>query len=299
MGLIDRFFGKRAGRPDDEGKPVANPALENPLSLQVLFRGRPEIDSVNLTRALRAYHPEMARATCDVQRTGEGDHGLIGVAGWEKHVVRLVGVGAPMPSNVVELCVRPAHYKQELKRDALRHQAHVLLYYAGYDESPYEQYVALAAVAGALAEHGGVTVLNEAARASFPVAALARSAAGDPMALLHGLLLLLYCGFVKYEVQDVPGVWMRTHGCPLLGLPDLAFHAEGHHQGQEIFNTFQSVLGYVMNSGAEMGAGHTMQVGEMTYLRLRAPTEDESFLDSDGDLFVAEMIRADQVNRPR
>ena len=82
-------------------------------------------------------------------------------------------------------------------------------------------------------------------------------------------------------------------------MPDLAFHAEGHHQGQEIFNIFQSVLGHVLNTGAELGPGHTMQVGEKSYLRLRLPTEDESFLDGDVDLFVAEVIGADQVNRPR
>jgi hypothetical protein len=299
MGLIERFFGKRTGGPADDGKPVANPALENPLGLQVLFRGPLELDSAGLTRSLRAYHPELARATCDIQPAGDGDHGLIGVVGWEKHVVKLFGVSAPMPSESVELCVRPAHYKQELKQEALRHRAHVLLFYAGYEEAAYEQYVALAAVAGALAEHGAVTVLNEPARASFPAAGLARAGADDTMALLHGLLLLLYCGFLKYEVQDVPGVWMRTHGCPLLGLPDLAYHAEGHYQGQQTFDTFQSVLGYVLNSGAELGAGHTMQVGEGTFLRLRLPTQDESFLDGEGALFVAETIRADQVNRPR
>ena len=132
--------------------------------------------------------------------------------------------------------------------------------------------------------------------------ALARPAAGGndvTMELLHGLLLHLYCGFVKCQVQDVPGVWMRTYGCHLLGLPDLAFHAEGHHQGQETFNIFQSVLGYVLNSGAELGAGHTMQIGQDTFLKLRAPAEAEGFLDSEGELFVAELIRADQVNRPR
>ena len=154
-------------------------------------------------------------------------------------------------------------------------------------------------MAGALAEHGALMVLNESGHTSFPARALARAGTDDTMALLHGLLLLLYCGFVKYQVQDVPGVWMRTHGCPLLGLPDLAFHAEGHHQGQETFDIFQSVLGYVLNSGAELGAGHTMQVGEDTFMRLRSPTEDEAFLDSEGELFVAEMIRADQMNRPR
>jgi hypothetical protein len=300
MSLLERFYGRREDGPADEGKPIANPALERPLSLQVLFRGRLKTESAGLTRSLRAYHPELAQAKCSIEPLGEaGSELMTGLVGWEKHVVRLVGIDAPMPSGVVEQCVRPAHYKQELKQEALRHEAHVLLYYWGYDESPYEQYVALAAVAGALAEHGAVTVLNADCLASFPAAALACSGAKDTMALLHGLLLHLYCGFVKCQVQDVPGLWMRTRGCHLLGQPDLAYHAEGHHQGQQTFNIFQSVLGYILNSGARLGAGHTMQVGPDVFMRLRAPTKDEAYLDSDGELFVAEMIRADQVNRPR
>ncbi len=299
MGVFDRFFGGREDGPADNGKPIANPALENPLSLQVLLRERLQLDSEGLTRSLRAYHPELARATCDFEPAGENKDVVLGVAGWENHVVKLFGINGPLRSEVVELCVRSAHYKQELKQQARRHQSYVSLDYAGYEEAAYEQYVALAAVAGALAEHGAVMVLNEPGHVSFPAGALERSGVGDTRALLHGLLLLLYCGFIKYEVEDVPGVWMRTHGCHLLGLPDLAFHAEGHHQGQKMFDIFQSVLGHALNGGAELGAGHTMQVGQDVFLRLRAPSEEEGFLDSDGELFVAEMIGADQINRPR
>jgi hypothetical protein len=301
MGLFDRFFGRKESGPADRGKPVANPALENPLSLQLLFAGPLALDGPAITRSLRAYHREMAGAVCDFEPATAAQGTPLGLLGWDRHVVRLVGFNLPMPPAVVERCVQPAHYRQDLKEEARGHKAHALLYYAGYEESAHEQYVALAAAAGALAEHGAVMVLNEAAHISFPARALARSGASSDdviMELLHGLLLHLYCGFVKCQVQDVPGVWMRTYGGHLLGLPDLAFHAAGHEQGQETFNIFQSVLGYVLNSGAALGAGHTMQVGQDVFMRLRAPTEEEGFLDSEGELFVAEMIRADQINQP-
>ncbi len=301
MGLFDRFFGRKERGPADRGKPVANPALENPLSLQVLFAGPLALAGPGVTRSLRAYHRDMAGAVCEFEPATAAQGTPLGLIGWGQHVVKLVGFNVPMPPAVVELCVQPAHYKPELKEQARAHQANALLYYAGYEESAYEQYVALAAVAGALAEHGAVMVLNESAHMSFPARALARSEAEADevvMELLHGLLLHLYCGFVKCQVRDVPGVWMRTYGGHLLGLPDLAYHAEGHHQGQETFNIFQSVLGYVLNSGAALGAGHTMQVGPDVFMRLRAPTEEEAFLDSEGELLVAEMIPADQINRP-
>jgi hypothetical protein len=302
MGVFERFFGKREEDSGDKGKPSPNPALTSRMALGVLFPEPPALTPESLTRSLRTYHADMAEATAEFESAPEGKGSwLLGLAGWSQHVVKLVGFAVAMPSESVEVCVRPAHYGQALKQQARQHKAHMLLYYAGYEESAYEQYVALAAVAGALAAHGAIVVTNEAGHTSFPAQALAREVGEqqDIMEQLHGLLLHLYCGFVKYDVKDEPGVWMRTYGCHLLGLPDLAFHAAGHHQGQQTFNIFSSVLGYVLNGGAKLGAGHTMQVGQDTYMKLRAPAEDEPFLDSEGELFVAEMIRADQINRGR
>ncbi len=40
--------------------------------------------------------------------------------------------------------------------------------------------------------------------------------------LLANGLPVDYCGFAKYDVEDVEGVWMRTYGAARFGLPDLA-----------------------------------------------------------------------------
>lgn len=224
---------------------------------------------------------------------------MIGMVGWGKHVVRCIGFNLPMPAAPVEACIAPAHYPQELKERARSHKAHVLLYYAGYERLPVEQYVALAATAGAMARLGAIVVLNESGHTSFPASALSGvDSEGDIMDLLHTLpLAILYCGFVKHEVEGIPGVWMRTYGAPLLGLPDFAAHAAGHHEGQRYFDIFDNMFGYLLASGARLAAGHTMQIGNGEYLRLREPSEDEGFLEREGELFVAEVIGPDEINR--
>ena len=216
--------------------------------------------------------------------------------GWGKHVVRCVGFDLPMPPEAVEACIAPSHYPQELKQRARSHKAHVILYYAGYEPSPVEQYVALAATAGVLARLGAIVVLNESGHTSFPAAALSGvDSDGDIMDLLRTLPLpILYCGFVKHEVEGIPGVWMRTYGAPLLGLPDFAAHAAGHHEGQRYFDMFDSVFGYLRESGAQLAAGHTMQIGQEEFLRVRHPTDEEAFLESEGELLVAEIIGPDE-----
>ena len=299
MSLIDRFFGRRAPEEITPARLVANPQLQRALSLQVLFSQRPSLDSAELTRALRSFDRATSAGRCEIDGDLAREGQTYGLAGWARHVIRMLGFDAPMPAEAVEACIAPAHYAMDLKQQARQHRGHVMLYYAGYDASPLEQYVALAAMAAIIGRQGGLVVLNESARTSLPTSFLADIGANrKSIDLLRELPLpYLYCGFVKHEVEDVPGVWMRTYGAPLLGLPDLAAHADGHHEGQRYFDFFESVFRYVLESGARLSRGHTMEIGKNAYMRLRAPKLDESFLVRSGELFVMEIIGADQINR--
>jgi hypothetical protein len=298
VSLIERFFGKRAADDVDNEPLVANDAIEHPLSLQVLFPEAGPLDSATLTRELEAVDRSLARARCEIDDELSHEGKLFGLAGWGKHVVRILGFDAPMPAAAVEKCVAPAHYPAELKTRARAHRAHVLLPYAGYETSPLEQYVALAIVAAVLGRHGALVVLNEAAHTSLPAEAVSDLAAQKKAMEMFRQLPLpyLYCGFVKHEVENVTGIWMRTYAAPLLGLPDLAAHAAGHHEGQRYFDLFENVFRYILESGARVARGHTMQIGT-NYMRLRAPKLSESFLVRDGELFVMEVIGPNDINR--
>ncbi len=294
MSIFSRFFGRK-DEPDDTGALVANPDLEDPVALTVLFAQPLNIDIAALGQALRAYHPSTADARCE--STPEQSP-FIALAGWRNHVVRLVGFDAPMPADALEVCVAPAHYPQELKAQVRAHRSHVILYYAGHEASVFEQYVALGVVAGALARLGALALVNEAAHTSLPAAMFDAEVEDDPLELLRTLPLpMLYCGFVKYEVEGVQGVWMRTYGADRFGHPDFAALTAGHHEGQTYLDLFGNVLRYLVDSGAEMAAGHTMQVGEDRFMRLRAPADSEYFLDGPGAVVVAEVIGADEIAR--
>lgn len=299
MSIFSRFFGKSDADDSGNGQLVANPKIERPLSLQVLFPEPCQLAPDSLADTYRAYHFSMSRVRCEIDPTLNREGKVFGMAGWGKHIVRFVGFDLPMPAESVEACIAPSHYPQELKQRARAHGAHIILYYAGYDPSPFEQYVALAATAGVMARFGAIVVLNESGHTSLPASALSGvESDGDMMDLLRTLPLpILYCGFVKHEVEGFPGVWMRTYGAPLLGLPDFAAHAAGHHEGQRYFDIFDTVFGYLRESGAHLAAGHTMQIGQEEYLRVRHATENEAFLDSEGELLIAEIIGPDEINR--
>jgi hypothetical protein len=299
MSLFSRFFGKKDADDLAGGQLAANPDIKHPLSLQVLFPDACRLDTDQLVGALRTYHRTMSEARCEIDPELSREGKVFGMLGWGKHVIRLVGFDAPYPAAPFEACVAPSHYPQELKQRARSHKAHVILYYAGQEPSAFEQYVALAVTAGVLARLGAIVVLNESGHTSFPAAALSGSdSESDIMELLRALpLSILYCGFVKLEVEGIPGVWMRTYGAPLLELPDFAAHAIGHEEGQRYFDMFETIFRYLRESGTRLAAGHTMQIDEEEYLRFRAPSEEEGFLQSDAKLFVVEVIGADEINR--
>ena len=298
MSLFSRFFGKKADDDTHVASLTANPAIQSPLSLQVLFEGTLSLTSESVTEALRAYTPSMSAAQCelDVELSAEGK--LFGILGWGKHVIKLVGFDLPMPADAVEACVAPAHYPQVVKAKVRAHTGHLLLFYAGYETKPLEQYVALATTSGALAKLGAIAVLNESAHTSLPTGVLAEMGGKNALDVLRSLpLLYLYCGFVKYEVEGTDGVWMRSYGAHLLGLPDFAALAAGHHEGEKYFEVLGNILSYLQTSGAKLAAGHTMQIGPKEYFRVRQPSKEEYFLESPGTLFVAEIIGPDQINR--
>lgn len=299
MSIIERFFGRRAPDERTTDRLVANPSIEHPLSLAVLFSQPPSLEPSELSRALRSFDRSTSGARCELDDELLREGKPFGLAGWGRHVVRIVGLDVPLPMRSVEACIAPAHYDGELKQRAREHRAHIALYYGGHESSPLEQYIALAVVAAIFGRNGGLVVLNEPAHASLPIDLLLDIAASkNPRVLLREMPLPhLFCGFVKHEVEGVRGVWMRTYGARLLGLPDFAAHAAGYHEGQRYFDIFESALRYVLESGARLSRGHTMQVGTSEYLRLRAPKLSESYLVPNGELFVVEIIGSDEINR--
>jgi len=296
MSIFSRFFGRNEESADSAAL-LANPDIAQPLSLQVLFAEPLAITEAALADALRAYHPTMAKARAEIAPDMPE---FLGMAGWDKHVVRLVGFNAPYPQDALEACVAPSHYPAAMKDEVRAHASHIILYYAGFEADPLEQYVALAAVAGALTGFKALAVLNEHAHTSLPAGVFAAESLGEEsMDLLRTLPLnMLYCGFVKYEVEGVQGVWMRTYGGDAFGLPDFAALAAGHDEGEIYSTTFNNIMSYMLESGAELAAGHTMQIGEDAYMKLREPAKEEYFLDGPGQVLVAEIISADQINTP-
>ncbi|MEE9334906.1 MAG: DUF4261 domain-containing protein [Granulosicoccaceae bacterium] len=296
MSILTRFFGGKES-VSEKGL-LANEQLETSLSLQVVFSGGLDLSAAELEKQFRSHHQSLKKARIEIDDEANRQGTPIGLIGWGEHVVKIVGFDQPMPADVLESSVLPSHYDEALKSEARAHKSHLLLYYQGYDNNPVNQYASMALIGGFLSCVGAIIVVNESACTSLPAGALnGDTTKGDIVSILENFpLTALYCGLVKYEVEDIDGVWLRTYGCPLLGLPDLASLADDHSGSEEVFDIFNNVLSYLLDSGVQFVAGNTMQVGEDLFMKLRLASADEYYLESEGELFVAEFISASEIN---
>lgn len=265
----------------------------DPQTLQLLFFGPPPLTADAIVAALK---PHMPDAACELAPappgvvSGDGPPAaVVGLVEFGDHVVKLVLFHAPMPYGPVEACVGPALIPPPMKVDAKQHTAHALLYHAGSHPDPLERFVALCAVAGALARFDAIVVMNEEARAAVPAFDLIPDDAEDALNTYRTLPVpYLLGGFVKLDTGDADRPWVRTFANHRLGLPNLARHLSGHAQTGETFGLFAGMLGYLRQMGEAFTAGDTVDLGGGAKLRLRAPTEAEWWLEGEGEMLVVE-----------
>ena len=283
MSLFARLFGKKSK--------VENTNIKQSIGLSVVFKGPLNFDKDKLLDKLRFLDSSITNVDYETP-AGDLEQGVFALVSWGKHVVRLIGFNTPFPADVLETCVAPAHYSQDIKDQIRKNDSHIILYYKGNDEDVLEQYLALSRLAACFDEFNALAVINEDAHSSLPTNVLSDLLSDENSAKsLCDCLPLFFCGFVKYILEDAKGVWMRTYNADAFGLPDFAVLANNHDEGSYYFDMFGNILSYLRQSGATMNPGDTMEIGDNKMLSLRAPQEDEYFLKDKGNVLVVEMSK--------
>ena len=316
MGIFGRMFGKKdpqgtgeqpqtrgeipaapptsqaetAPPPKQKSTPAQEPAAPQapmPMRLQVLFPKPPQLDGQTLVRLLERMHPSFRGSKLEVMEDKDGARGR---AVFANHVVEILVRSRPLPKDAAEYAIGPAQYKPELKEIARAHGAYLVLNYQGQEKSPWEQLVALAVIAALLTKQGATTVANVDAYTSAPASVFEQIfQSPDPVGMLRSMPpAMLYCGFVAYTPAGDPGVWMRTHGCQRLELPNLAIHRDSHAEGKKTFELFNAVLNHMRENNQAFAAGQTLQLGGTTTINFRDPRTDEPFKENPGEILILE-----------
>ena len=289
MGIFSRFFAKKTESKQMDNSIVPNPDIENAISVSIVFSGALNINNDELLAKLKSIEPTIKDIRYETP-FGQLEEGMCILVSWGKHVIRVFGLNAPYPKAVLETCVAPASYSQEIKQQVYESDSHLLLYYVGYEQNVLEQYLALTRLAVCFEQFNALAVINEDAHTSLPVNFINSLASEkDGLTTLGECLPLLFCGFVKYEIENIKGIWMRTYGANKFGLPNFAALANSYEESEYYFDMFSNILNYLRQSQAIMNPGDTMEMGDNRMMSLRAPQDDEYFLKDQGDLLVIEI----------
>ena len=289
MGIFSRFFAKKTESKQMDNSIVPNPDIENAISVSIVFSGALNINNDELLAKLKSIEPTIKDIRYETP-FGQLEEGMCILVSWGKHVIRVFGLNAPYPKAVLETCVAPASYSQEIKQQVYESDSHLLLYYVGYEQNVLEQYLALTRLAVCFEQFNALAVINEDAHTSLPINFINELASEkDGLTTLGECLPLLFCGFVKYEIENIKGIWMRTYGANKFGLPNFAALANSYEESDYYFDMFSNILNYLRQSKATMNPGDTMEMGENRMMSLRAPQDEEYFLKDQGDLLVIEI----------
>jgi hypothetical protein len=87
---------------------------------------------------------------------------------------------------------------------------------------------------------------------------------------------------------------MRTYGAPLCSYRIWQLTRLGTKMGSDILK-FETIFGYLRESGSQIAAGDTMQIDHEDCLRFRTAAAGEGFLTGAGDLLVADTLRANEL----
>ena len=289
MGIFSRFFAKKTESKQMDNSIVPNPDIENAISVSIVFSGALNINNDELLAKLKSIDPTIKDIRYETP-FGQLEEGMCILVSWGKHVIRVFGLNAPYPKAVLETCVAPASYSQEIKQQVYESDSHLLLYYVGYEQNVLEQYLALTRLAVCFEQFNALAVINEDAHTSLPINFINELASEkDGLTTLGECLPLLFCGFVKYEIENIKGIWMRTYGANKFGLPNFAALANSYEKSEYYFDMFSNILNYLRQSQVTMNPGDTMEMGENRMMSLRVPQDDEYFLKDQGDLLVIEI----------
>jgi len=271
------------------------------LNLQLLFPSPPWVGASGLTSVLRELHPSLAEVRVEC-RTGDLGQGLgVGQTArvqWERHTVLMAFIQTPAPAQAMEWTVELSHYDAVLRTQVATHAAHATLAYKGEESDPLEQYLALTTIAAGLARLGAIVVTNASARTSCPVQPLLPRPGEDLLEVLRTLpLTTLFVGFIKFEVEGTPGVWMRTCGAPLMDMPDLALHAQSNDESRTVFYMFNDIFMAMRGTKVRFKEGDMVQLEELNW-RFRKPRSKEGFLESPRMIVLEPDTSPDRLRLP-
>lgn len=252
MDLFKKFFLEQQDYAQSE-KPVLSLLLRKPLPL----------DAAGIAGRLTAIEPLPAAPVVTIQEASN-TAGPFAEIVFGSHVVHYAAMPGPVPASVVQRCILPTAWTQEVKDQLQLHLRHSILLYSGQHTDPVEQYLALYKVAAALDSGEVLGLVNEPAWTSHP-AEIVHSIMNPEMLQVcrESPPLLYWTGFVQGKLEE--NFWLISRGYHIFGLPDLAWHITEEMDLMKVHDLFHEVFYYAYFEKADIAAGDVLNLDDENF----------------------------------
>jgi len=263
-------------------------------ALILLFEQLPPLEPQQIAGELAAIElPSISVAADSPLSTPDG---LLLNLKFAPHAVRLVGLNAPVPQNVMEHTVQASHLQAASKAALRRQQAQIIAYYEGSHPDPAEQLLILYKLASCFKTQGLLGTLDETAWNCAPASTVAEFGQARMLAeYRQHWPLHLWTGFVRFIKSDNT-TWFCTKGNHRFGVIDFAYLGQSG-DGGNTFHLFFDLFFYMYRSKAKLLPGHTAEFDGNTFLRFRDVYEYKDYLTGPAGTLVIEKISASEINR--
>jgi len=253
--------------PNESDKPLGiNPVL------YLLYDELPTIKPDPLRQKISSVEPKLSQKNIGVEIIANEKSGIYASVEFDNHLLRLVGLAAPLPAPELQRCLQPAHLNPQQKQSLAAHKTHMICTCEGNSSRGVEKFIALYKLAYALSEkamRGVVNPMTWMCQSSDMLPNIMTSRFLDAFRSSPANSLAIWLGFVKFFKPNNT-VWFATKGNPFFGVPDFAYLGKSLAETDEIYDIFAAITTYAYQSEAHIAAGHTLQIGEDTFLRFRS-----------------------------
>lgn len=231
----------------------------------------------------------------DIEKDWTTDELLLAKLSFGEHAVELAGLPTPLPRISLERTVMHAHWANELKAQAIGHQANLILSYAGASRDAIAQYQALYHVAQLFAA-GCVGVVNEPAWNYHPAQLIVKLNEPELIAVAReSPPLIFWTGFMKLDADGA--LWYLTRGNHLFGVPDFALHHTLHEVAVNVQELFADCFHYYYFENKDLQPGDVVQIeGKGIYEFMDGKDLLELF-GGMGDILVVRPTTADEMQQ--
>jgi hypothetical protein len=203
------------------------------------------------------YFPPGAQDDPALTWTLSSAHSGQGSAAFAGHHLKMTGLAAPLPPDVIDRTVMVSPWQAQIKAAMRQHLAHISLVYTGDHSDPIEKMLALYSLAGAFETEDLLGVVNPNAWNAHPAADFL-----SPTRLAQfrrEIPFNLWLGYVRFYTDD-QSFWLVTKGHHVFDVPDLAYFVQPSQDPDAVITLFINLFYFLYEEDVFVTAGDTLEI---------------------------------------